>query len=177
MDFWRDHYQVIKSFIILAVLRRSAYRVCEAHLCIFAPGQHSSFRRNFAAVAGSWQHCVRFELPEIWTSCSRDETRYRLTNWPFLIIILLVFQGLVYVKCGSCAGAGRAFRSLHGAWFDGRLVTVKFIKLHRFHTRYPDSVNLNTPFKRSSLKPVSTFVTPDESISSGFLTSTPLKST
>ena len=78
MDLWRDHYQVIKSFIILAVLRRSAYRVCEAHLCIFAPGQHSSFRRNFAAVSGSWQlsdlSCPKFEPPA-------PEMK-RVTAWP-----------------------------------------------------------------------------------------------
>ena len=42
----------IKSFTILAVLRRRVERVCGAHLCVIAPGQHScSFRRNVAAVA------------------------------------------------------------------------------------------------------------------------------
>ena len=40
----------IKLFIILPVLRRSVRRVGEAHLCVIAPGQHSSFRKNVAAV-------------------------------------------------------------------------------------------------------------------------------
>ena len=36
-----------------------------AHLRVIAPGQHSSFQRNVAAVARRWQQCVRFDRPEI----------------------------------------------------------------------------------------------------------------
>ena len=36
-----------------------------AYLRVVAPGQHSSFRRKVAAVASRWQHCVRFDWPEI----------------------------------------------------------------------------------------------------------------
>ena len=39
-----------------------------AHLRIIAPGQHSSIKRNVATVASHWQHCVRFDRPEISTS-------------------------------------------------------------------------------------------------------------
>ena len=46
----------IKSFIVLAVIRRSVKRVGGAHLRVIAPGQHSFFRKNVAAVASSWQH-------------------------------------------------------------------------------------------------------------------------
>ncbi|CAK8689322.1 unnamed protein product [Clavelina lepadiformis] len=84
-------------------------------------------------------------------------------------------EGVVYVKCGSCAAAGCAFRALHGSWFDGRLVTVKFIKLQRYHTRYPDTVNCTTPMKPSSKKPVSTF-SPPPPVPAAFTTSTPLRS-
>ena len=90
--------------------------------------------------------------------------------------LIFYFQGLVYVKCGSRDGAGKAFRSLHGAWFDGRLVTVKFIKLQRFHTRYPDTVDLITPLKKHFLTPISSFSAPDSVPTSGFFTSTPSKS-
>ena len=31
---------------------------------VIAPRQCSSFRRNVAAVASRWQHCVRFDRPE-----------------------------------------------------------------------------------------------------------------
>ena len=40
-------------------------QICETHICIIAPGQHSSFRRNVAAVASHWQHCVRFDRPVV----------------------------------------------------------------------------------------------------------------
>ena len=48
------------------------------------PGKHSSFWRNVAAVVSRWQHCVRFDRSEIWTSDLplQRETRYRSTNWP-----------------------------------------------------------------------------------------------
>ena len=36
-------------------MRRSVLRVGGAHLRIIAPGQHSSFQRNIAAVAIRWQ--------------------------------------------------------------------------------------------------------------------------
>ena len=43
-----------------------------------ACGQHSSFRRNVAAVASRRQHCVRFNRPENWTSnlMLQRQTRY-----------------------------------------------------------------------------------------------------
>lgn len=70
-------------------------------------------------------------------------------------------EGLVYMLCASNQGAGRAFQALHGAWFDGRLVTVKFIRLHRFHHRFPDSVNQSkTPMRPTSDVPVSTIINP-----------------
>ena len=75
----------MKSFIILTGLRRSVWRVGGAHLLVIAPGQHSSFWRNVAAVANRWQHCVRFDRPEIWTSDLplQRRTRYRSTSCAF----------------------------------------------------------------------------------------------
>ncbi|XP_077972106.1 inner nuclear membrane protein Man1-like [Styela clava] len=70
-------------------------------------------------------------------------------------------EGLVYMLCASNQGAGRAFQALHGAWFDGRLVTVKFIRLQRFHHRFPDSVNQSkVPMRPTSDVPVSTIINP-----------------
>ena len=46
--------------------------------------QHSSFRRNVAAVTSRWKYCVLIDPPEIWTSGLplQRRTRYRLTNCP-----------------------------------------------------------------------------------------------
>ena len=65
----------IKSFVVLAVIRRSLQRVGGAHLRVIAPGQHSSFRRNVAAVPAVGKTVSdltgpRFERP---TSCSKEE--------------------------------------------------------------------------------------------------------
>lgn len=68
-------------------------------------------------------------------------------------------EGLVYMLCASNQAAGRAFQTLHGAWFDGRLVTVKFIRLHRFHQRFPESVHQSKiPMQPTSEVPVSTIL-------------------
>ena len=50
--------------------------------CARATRLHSSFWRNVAAVASRWQHCVRFDRPEIWTSDLplQRRTCCRLTN-------------------------------------------------------------------------------------------------
>ncbi|XP_033746593.1 LOW QUALITY PROTEIN: inner nuclear membrane protein Man1-like [Pecten maximus] len=48
-------------------------------------------------------------------------------------------QGCVYMKCDSCETAYQVYRSLHGWWFDGRLVTVKYLRLELYHDRFPNS--------------------------------------
>ncbi|KAG6450158.1 hypothetical protein O3G_MSEX006418 [Manduca sexta] len=45
----------------------------------------------------------------------------------------------VYVKCASPAGAGAVYRSLHGWWYDGRLITVRYLRLERYMQRFPES--------------------------------------
>ncbi|MBN3313588.1 MAN1 protein, partial [Atractosteus spatula] len=59
-------------------------------------------------------------------------------------------EGCVYVKCLSTEHAGKAFKALHGSWFDGKLVTVKYLRLDRYHQRFPQAVDCNTPLKPSS---------------------------
>ena len=69
---------------MLAVLYRRVKRVGGTHLCVIAPGQHSSFR-NVAAMASRWQHCVN-DLTrskcEPQPSRSRDQCVYHSTSWP-----------------------------------------------------------------------------------------------
>lgn len=50
-------------------------------------------------------------------------------------------EGCVYIKCSSCEKAYEAYQALHGWWFDGRLVTVKYLRLEHYHDRFPDSKN------------------------------------
>nr|XP_020641693.1 inner nuclear membrane protein Man1 [Pogona vitticeps] len=59
-------------------------------------------------------------------------------------------EGCVYVKCLSPEYAGKAFKALHGSWFDGKLVTVKYLRLDRYHHRFPQAISCNIPLKPSS---------------------------
>ncbi|KAJ8379080.1 hypothetical protein AAFF_G00231710 [Aldrovandia affinis] len=59
-------------------------------------------------------------------------------------------EGCVYVKCLSAEHSGKAFKALHGSWFDGKLVTVKYLRLDRYHQRFPQAVGCITPLKPSS---------------------------
>ncbi|XP_030296338.1 inner nuclear membrane protein Man1 [Sparus aurata] len=60
-------------------------------------------------------------------------------------------EGCVYVKCLSAEHSGKAFKALHGSWFDGKLVTVKYLRLDRYHQRFPQALGCSTPLKASSL--------------------------
>ncbi|EFN83277.1 inner nuclear membrane protein Man1 isoform X2 [Harpegnathos saltator] len=59
-------------------------------------------------------------------------------------------EGCVYMKCLSQEDAGKAYRALHGCWFDGNLVTVKYLRLERYHERFPDAARCVTPLKPSN---------------------------
>ncbi|XP_036025727.1 inner nuclear membrane protein Man1 [Onychomys torridus] len=56
-------------------------------------------------------------------------------------------EGCVYVKCLSPEYAGKAFKALHGSWFDGKLVTVKYLRLDRYHHRFPQALTCSTALK------------------------------
>ncbi|KAK2585887.1 hypothetical protein KPH14_010475 [Odynerus spinipes] len=64
-------------------------------------------------------------------------------------------EGCVYMKCISQEDAGKAYRALHGWWFDGHLVTVKYLRLERYYERFPDAIHCTTPLKPSNNKRLS----------------------
>lgn len=45
---------------------------------------------------------------------------YVLACWSYSLIFFFSPQGCVYVKCLSPEYAGKAFKALHGSWFDGK---------------------------------------------------------
>ncbi|XP_026218169.1 inner nuclear membrane protein Man1 [Anabas testudineus] len=59
-------------------------------------------------------------------------------------------EGCVYVKCLSAEHSGKAFKALHGSWFDGKLVTVKYLRLDRYHQRFPQAQGCTAPLRASS---------------------------
>lgn len=49
----------------------------------------------------------------------------------------------VYIRCASEADAGVVHREINGWWFDNRLVSIKFLRLQRYLTRFPPKANGN----------------------------------
>lgn len=60
-------------------------------------------------------------------------------------------DGCVYVRCRDLNSAGRAFKVLHGWWFDGKLVTVKYLYEHRYFERFPEAAFVREPLKPSNM--------------------------
>ncbi|KAM3958529.1 inner nuclear membrane protein Man1 [Aphomia sociella] len=54
----------------------------------------------------------------------------------------------VYVKCATPTDAGIVYRSLHGWWYEGRLITVKYLHLERYMQRFPNSPSVG-PYLKS----------------------------
>ena len=46
-------------------------------------------------------------------------------------------EGTVYIKAASSDEAGKLFRVLHGQWYRGQLVTVKYLREERYFERFP----------------------------------------
>ncbi|KAF8789003.1 Inner nuclear membrane protein Man1 like protein [Argiope bruennichi] len=64
-------------------------------------------------------------------------------------------EGCVFMLCKSLEAAGKAYNDLHGWWFDGKLVTVKYLKLSRYLERFPEADQCTEPLKPSNNKRLS----------------------
>lgn len=58
----------------------------------------------------------------------------------------------VYVKCATPTDAGIVYRSLHGWWYEGRLITVKYLRLERYMQRFPSSPSVGPYLKLSRVR-------------------------
>jgi len=65
-------------------------------------------------------------------------------------------EGCVYIKCKSTDEAAKVFSALHGQWYAGNLVTVKYMREERYHERFPDSKHHTNPLRPAppKLKPI-----------------------
>ncbi|KAK9892498.1 hypothetical protein WA026_020488 [Henosepilachna vigintioctopunctata] len=59
----------------------------------------------------------------------------------------------VYLKCADTADAAVAYQNLHGWWYAGQLVTVKYLRLERYMQRFPNSPISGPPYLRATLPP------------------------
>jgi len=84
-----------------------------------------------------------------WVAVVKEEIVKRCAEANILHIAVdtISEEGTVYIKTASLEDAGRVFRGLHGQWYRGQLVTAKYLRLERYHERFPDSKFSNTPMK------------------------------
>lgn len=48
----------------------------------------------------------------------------------------------VYIRCATEKDAGIIHNEINGWWFDNRLVSIKFLRLQRYLTRFPNSTSI-----------------------------------
>lgn len=56
-------------------------------------------------------------------------------------------EGCVYIKCASNEAAGLAYQCLNGAWYNGKLLNVKFLRSDRYSERFPESIGFSQTAK------------------------------
>ncbi|KAA3676173.1 uncharacterized protein DEA37_0006217 [Paragonimus westermani] len=61
-------------------------------------------------------------------------------------------KGLVYVKCGNPDTAGRIYHAIHANYFDGRLLTVKFLRDNKYCLRFPEARGIQQPLSVGDLE-------------------------
>ena len=87
-----------------------------------------------------------------WVAVVKDEIVKRCSgeaNILHIAVDTVSDEGTVYIKTASLEDAGAVFRCLHGQWYRGQLVTAKYLRLERYHERFPDSKYSNKPMTPS----------------------------
>lgn len=64
----------------------------------------------------------------------------------------------VYVRCASQQDAGMVHDEINGWWFDNRLVSIKFLRLERYLTRFPGANQGPAPLRPTSLASIQNLV-------------------
>ncbi len=54
-------------------------------------------------------------------------------------------EGCVYIKCAGNDAAGLVYQCLNGAWYNGKLLNVKFLRSDRYLERFPESIAFTQP--------------------------------
>ncbi|XP_017866917.1 PREDICTED: inner nuclear membrane protein Man1 [Drosophila arizonae] len=57
----------------------------------------------------------------------------------------------VYIRCASEADAGIVHNEINGWWFDKRLISIKFLRLERYLSRFPKSLSNSLYLKSSNV--------------------------
>ena len=102
-------------------------------------------------------YCVFREVGDTWPIRIQDAILEKAEGAKILHLAVDTSskEGCVYIKCSNADEAGKVYRALHGWWFDGNLVTVKYLRPERYHYRFSDSINVTVPLQPSNNKRLS----------------------
>lgn len=83
---------------------------------------------------------------ENWPDAIREEVleECRLHGGATHCFVDSTSQGNVYVKAASIAAAAKCVSTLHGRWFDGKLVQAAYIPVPSYCQLFPDSIAATT---------------------------------
>ena len=56
-------------------------------------------------------------------------------------------EGCVYIKAKNTEDAAKVFKTLHGQWYRGNLVTAKYLRDERYVEKFPDAQYHQTPMQ------------------------------
>lgn len=77
-----------------------------------------------------------------------DEIKQALKDKVYPVIPLHIgvdvksMEGVVFMKLANKVDAKAAFTALHGVWYSGRLVSVKYVRDRRYAERFPETAHI-----------------------------------
>ena len=100
-----------------------------------APSSCLKVRHLFdKAIRAKGAHWVRLVSDEILNRCSAASICH-------IAVDTESNEGCVYIKAKSTDDAAKVFKTLHGQWYRGNLVTAKYLRDERYVEKFPDSKN------------------------------------
>ena len=92
------------------------------------------------AIKAKGAHWVRLVSDEILNRCS-------VASICHIAVDTESNEGCVYIKAKSTDDAAKVFKTLHGQWYRGNLVTAKYLRDERYVEKFPDSRNHFSPMR------------------------------
>lgn len=95
------------------------------------------FDQTLKAKSKNW---VRLVTDEILTRCSNAAILHIAVDRESV-------EGCVYIKAKSTEAAAKVFKTLHGQWYRGNLVTAKYLRDERYFEKFPDAKHQYYPMR------------------------------
>ena len=93
------------------------------------------FSKDMVNSSGTW---VKQVTEEILQRCSQAAICH-------IAVDMESHEGCVYIKAVSNDDAAKVFKTLHGQWYRGNLVTAKYLRDERYFEKFPDARNHTHP--------------------------------